>query len=537
MKYFLTTLCFVLFFFAFFSPIYTQHQDRITQVADMVGLIAFWDFSTMNSDSIWISHYDESVVSQPFLVYLRRIGNDTTYKIKEWPYSDNNSIIKIDTTGPFGHAVRFNRGYIFGEVPRAQFENTPLNIFGKQPFTMIAWVKFYGQRHMATGIWDEGGWNKYSGRRQVALFAGLFQQNGITAHISATGAASYPQSTISGSQYARERAIDGQAFKNNEWIMMTMTYDPDNNKVTAMLNAKMTPLNLTDPVVQDVYRYETERAANPYDFSHPIYSPRNFLLKYNGYNYNDDYVYEHRLRVALENHKLIYSFEGDTTKLADSKFRITCNVRRNDDSLLYDSFIFEALNGHPVDMPQEFLVENGDVFMTTLEEFKDNEWQQIGTDIERQVLEGAPFTFGRALGLGSENLTHGSQIYIDGVAVFNRVLSKDELQSITFINNASSVGSKDQESIQRQDAFFLSQNYPNPFNPITHIQYNLTQPQNVMLTIFNLQGQRVLELVNDFQTAGSHIISFDASTFSSGLYIYELKTDQFVEHRKMTVIH
>ncbi|MBN1550649.1 hypothetical protein JW979_04230 [bacterium] len=113
-------------------------------------------------------------------------------------------------------------------MPRAQFEHTPLNIYGRNPFTMIAWVKFYGQRHMATGIWDEGGWNKYSGRRQVALFAGLFNEDGITAHISATGAASYPQSTASGSQYARERAIDGKAFVNNDWIMMVMTYDPDN---------------------------------------------------------------------------------------------------------------------------------------------------------------------------------------------------------------------------------------------------------------------------------------------------------------------
>ncbi len=233
----------------------------------MKGLIAFWYFSTMNPDSVWISHFDASVVDQPFTVYLKKIGNDTSYTISEWPFSDKTSAIEIDTTGPFGHAVRFNRGYIFGRVPRAQFENTPLNIHGRKPFTMVAWVQYYGQRHMATGIWDEGGWNKYSGRRQAALFAGLFRQNGITAHISATGAAGYPQSTISGSQYARERAIDGQAFQNNEWIMMAMTYSPGNNKVTALLNGEMTPLDLTDPVVQDVYQYETERAANPYHFN------------------------------------------------------------------------------------------------------------------------------------------------------------------------------------------------------------------------------------------------------------------------------
>jgi len=48
------------------------------------------------------------------------------------------------------------------------------------------------------------------------------------------------------------------------------------------------------------------------------------------------------------------------------------------------------------------------------------------------IQEGVPFRFGRALGLGSEEIEHGSQLFIDGVAVFNRVLAENELQRMSF---------------------------------------------------------------------------------------------------------
>ena len=80
---------------------------------------------------------------------------------------------------------------------------------------------------MVAGIWDEGGWSKYAGSRQVALFAGLFNQKGTIAHVSATGAASFPQSSVSGSQYARLRAIDAQPFDNDQWVAMAATFNPE----------------------------------------------------------------------------------------------------------------------------------------------------------------------------------------------------------------------------------------------------------------------------------------------------------------------
>ena len=52
--------------------------------------------------------------------------------------------------------------------------------------------------------------------------------------------------------------------------------------------------------------------------------------------------------------------------------------------------------------------------------------------MRREIRQGAPFTFGRALGLGAETIEHGSQLYLDGVAVFNRVLTEAELADLSF---------------------------------------------------------------------------------------------------------
>lgn len=68
----------------------------------------------------------------------------------------------------------------------------------------------------------------------------------------------------------------------------------------------------------------------------------------------------------------------------------------------------------------------------------------------------------------------------------------------------------------------LEQNYPNPFNPMTRIAYTIPVEGAVSLEVYNVIGQRVAVLVNERQAAGRHHISFDATSLSSGVYIYRL---------------
>ncbi|MBK7266798.1 MAG: T9SS type A sorting domain-containing protein [Ignavibacteriales bacterium] len=78
--------------------------------------------------------------------------------------------------------------------------------------------------------------------------------------------------------------------------------------------------------------------------------------------------------------------------------------------------------------------------------------------------------------------------------------------------------------------FALNQNYPNPFNPTTRIEYSLPKAANVKITVYNLLGEVVKVLYNDFNTAGSYSIYWNAdditgAKLTSGVYFYELKAN------------
>ncbi|WP_340106930.1 zinc-dependent metalloprotease [Rhodohalobacter sp. 8-1] len=90
-----------------------------------------------------------------------------------------------------------------------------------------------------------------------------------------------------------------------------------------------------------------------------------------------------------------------------------------------------------------------------------------------------------------------------------------------------------QEAPQRLE---LSQNYPNPFNPTTTIQFTLDQSSDITLEVFNITGQRVATLINGSLSAGSHQHTFDASSLSSGIYMYRLRTPDQMLTRQMILI-
>lgn len=380
-------------------------------------------------DSTWTAYQDPQLPFNAFPLHLKRIGDPKSYSTQTWPYTD--SPIAFEPSGPFGKALKLDRGYLYGAVERKAFDKSLLDLQGKKPFTMIAWLKFYGTRHLVAGIWDEGGWNKYAGRRQAALFAGLFRQKGVIAHISATGASSYPQSTIDGAQYARLRAIDGQAFEDEQWIAMAMTFDPEKEEVVAYLNGIMTPLLLSDPVTQDVYQYEEEQVANPFHFPYAIYSPQAFVLKYNGYDLQRNGISEHRLQLNLIDRSLTYE-QHARGAIDSTSFRLFFDVKRQGKSILATPLVLEGIHGQSIPLPPDLNLQLQDEVSTWLESKRNGTWEQIGTLITHQLSEGAPFTFGRALGLGSEDIEHGSQLYLDGLAVFNRVLTAEELQGLSF---------------------------------------------------------------------------------------------------------
>jgi len=85
--------------------------------------------------------------------------------------------------------------------------------------------------------------------------------------------------------------------------------------------------------------------------------------------------------------------------------------------------------------------------------------------------------------------------------------------------------------------YVLQQNYPNPFNPSTVIEFSLPEDvANVKLSIYNALGEKVAELVNSSLTAGKYQYQWNAKDVATGMYIYELRTDNFVEVKKMLLV-
>ncbi len=89
--------------------------------------------------------------------------------------------------------------------------------------------------------------------------------------------------------------------------------------------------------------------------------------------------------------------------------------------------------------------------------------------------------------------------------------------------------------------YALSQNFPNPFNPETEINYELPENSKIILKIYNIRGQEVRTLVNEFQKAGIYSLRWDGKSseglpVSSGVYLYRLESEKFTLTHKMVLM-
>ena len=90
-------------------------------------------------------------------------------------------------------------------------------------------------------------------------------------------------------------------------------------------------------------------------------------------------------------------------------------------------------------------------------------------------------------------------------------------------------------------AFALHENYPNPFNPTTTLRFDLPEVSSITLTIYNMLGQRVRTFNMQSTPAGYHTFTWDATNdygeqVGAGVYLYQLRANQFVKTRKMVLL-
>jgi hypothetical protein len=132
---------------------------------------------------------------------------------------------------------------------------------------------------------------------------------------------------------------------------------------------------------------------------------------------------------------------------------------------------------------------------------------------------------------------------VDSVVVDGRRV--DSLRSYTFQNVTSdhsirvSFGRTTEAMDSREtvpDRYTLSQNYPNPFNPQTVISCQVPVASDVRLVVYDVLGREVAVLMNEKKDPGTYEVTFDASGFSSGVYLYRLNAGTFVETKKLLIV-
>ena len=183
--------------------------------------------------------------------------------------------------------------------------------------------------------------------------------------------------------------------------------------------------------------------------------------------------------------------------------------------------------------------------IATFETNVDPHWsKKVGLHWSSGLLEG--------MLLGTENL--GVFLFSDegdSLGSWNEGLTNLNIQTLTPDNNGyvyagtengvwrrplSDVTAAEENQIPIPSSFNLSQNYPNPFNPSSSIRWQSPIGSHQTLKIFDILGNEIVTLVNEYKSAGKYEIEFDASSLPSGVYFYQLRAGEFISTKKMILL-
>ncbi len=122
------------------------------------------------------------------------------------------------------------------------------------------------------------------------------------------------------------------------------------------------------------------------------------------------------------------------------------------------------------------------------------------------------------------------------IAIVSSVSNGVDSLFVLYNLGGGTVGIDDPEIHEMPTTFTLFQNYPNPFNPSTTIQFSLPQAGIVTLKIYNLLGEEVKTLVDEYRELGNHSVQFNANSLASGIYFYRIQAGSFNQVKKMLLL-
>ena len=229
---------------------------------------------------------------------------------------------------------------------------------------------------------------------------------------------------------------------------------------------------------------------------------------------------------------LLFHFDNNTefppSNSSSKVFTITNHGVDASDYFDFDDPSFAETLPLPVEITKFEAVSNGD--NVVLEWATATEVNNYGFEVERAVADNFE-TIGFVEGAGNSN-SPKSYSFVDAAVsgeVSYRLKQIDTDGSFEY----SDVVTVKANGLAKTELF---QNHPNPFNPTTQISFSLSEMTNVKITVYNMLGQEVAELVNTEMASGVHSVKFDGSNLTSGFYIYRIETPNYSKTMKMLLV-
>jgi hypothetical protein len=166
--------------------------------------------------------------------------------------------------------------------------------------------------------------------------------------------------------------------------------------------------------------------------------------------------------------------------------------------------------------------------------WRDNSDVEDGYIIERKQGQQTSFVVLDTL-VGSGNQFVDTELEI-GHAYAYRVRAYKDSGVSDYSNEVTLIITDVKEETELPTEYSISQNYPNPFNPTTKISYSVPKGSYVTLKVYNLLGEEVRTLFEGFREPGNYEVEFDGTELTSGFYLYQLKSNDFEQTRKLLLV-
>lgn len=170
-----------------------------------------------------------------------------------------------------------------------------------------------------------------------------------------------------------------------------------------------------------------------------------------------------------------------------------------------------------------FTFDSSNALFAALEEYYYSTGRSLGRGVYFTTDQGASWTYAGLDSLAVKQLlSYGNITY----AITDR--------GIYILTHSGATAVKLQNQVPLQ--YELSQNYPNPFNPTTAISYQLSAFSHVTLKVYDVLGNEIKTLVNEYKPAGKYTVNFDGSGLASGIYFYRIKAGSFSDVKKLVLL-